>query len=416
MKEFGKGWPTQGTLVRHAVGSQQNSQHARLSAILGVIAGLLILLLDLTFSTNIAIPVLYVFVILLAWWVPSRYGFFTTASLCSVLITLGAFGSPAFQEDHSDIFNRILALIMVWSLALFLSKRKNTEQSLRAVLQEKTIELEHSHSDLLTSILHREKSELDLADLNRTLLEQNQELKTIVNVASHDLRSPLINIQGFNKELSHSRLRLHTLLESHKLAPEYKQEVMAILEGDIPESLHYIQAGAKKMESLLHGLLRFSRLGQLTLKFEELNMNAMIAGIIMGMEYQLKEKGISLQIEDLPNCTGDATLVNQLFFNLIDNAHKYVSSTRQGMIRITGVREDGYARYGVEDNGIGIRHDHQERIFQMFYRLNPSSGGGEGMGLTIVRRIVERHKGRISLDSEPDRGTTFTIDLPVSSG
>ena len=86
------------------------------------------------------------------------------------------------------------------------------------------------------------------------------------------------------------------------------------------------------------------------------------------------------------------------------------------MIRITGVREDGYARYGVEDNGIGIRHDHQERIFQMFYRLNPSSGGGEGMGLTIVRRIVERHKGRISLDSEPDRGTTFTIYLPVSNG
>ena len=122
MNEFGKGWPTQGTLVRNTAGSQQNSQHARLSAILGVIAGFLILLLDLTFSTNIAIPLLYVFVILLAWWVPSRYGFFTTASLCSVLITLGAFGSPALQENHSDIFNRILALIMVWSLALFLSK------------------------------------------------------------------------------------------------------------------------------------------------------------------------------------------------------------------------------------------------------------------------------------------------------
>ena len=142
----------------------------------------------------------------------------------------------------------------------------------------------------------------------------------------------------------------------------------------------------------------------------------MIAGIIMGMEYQLKEKGISLQIEDLPNCTGDATLVNQLFFNLIDNAHKYVPSTRQGMIRITGVRADGYARYGVEDNGIGIRHDHQERIFQMFHRLNPSLGEGEGLGLTIVRRIVERHKGRITLDSQPDRGTTFTIYLPELQG
>ena len=416
MNEFGKGWPTQGTRVHEAAGCHRTSRQAWINAILGSITGLLLLLLDLTLSTNIAIPLLYVFVILLVWWAPSHYGFFTTASLSSVLITLGAFGSPAFQEDHADMFNRILALIMVWSLAFFLLKRKNTEQSLTAVLQEKTTELEHTHSDLRTSILHREKSEHDLADLNRTLLEQNQELKTIVSVASHDLRSPLVNIQGFNKELSHSCLRLQHILESHKLAPACKQEVIAILEGEIPESLHYIQAGAKKMESLLHGLLRFSRLGQLTLKFEELNMNAMIAGIIMGMEYQLKEKGISLQIEDLPNCTGDVTLVNQLFFNLIDNAHKYVPSTRQGMIRITGVRADGYARYGVEDNGIGIRHDHQERIFQMFHRLNPSSGEGEGLGLTIVRRIVERHKGRITLDSQPDRGTTFTIYLPELQG
>lgn len=168
------------------------------------------------------------------------------------------------------------------------------------------------------------------------------------------------------------------------------------------------------MESLLHGLLRFSKLGRLTLKFENLNMNTMIAGIIMGMEYELKEKGIALQIEDLPNCTGDATLVNQLFFNLIDNAQKYISPTRPGMIRITGVQENGYAKYGVEDNGIGIRKDHQERIFQMFHRLDPSTGEGQGLGLTIVRRIVERHKGQLALHSHPDRGTTFTVSLPIS--
>jgi len=416
MNEFGKGWPTHGPQVHKAARCQLPPRQAWINAILGSITGLLILIFDLTFSTHIAIPLLYVFVILLAWWAPPRYGLFTTASLCSVLITLGAVGSPAFQEDHADIFNRMLALILVWSLALFLFQRKNTEQSLTSALQDTTTELERTHSDLQTSVLHREKSEHDLDDLNRTLVEQNQELKTIVSVASHDLRSPLVNIQGFNKELSHSRLRLQRILEAHKLAPACKQEVTTILEEDIPESLHYIQAGAKKMESLLNGLLRFSRLGQLTLKFEELNMNAMIAGIMMGMEYQLKEKGISLQIEDLPNCMGDATLINQLFFNLIDNAHKYVSSTRQGMIRITGVLVDGYARYGVEDNGIGIRQDHQERIFQMFHRLNPSSGGGEGLGLTIVRRIVERHKGRITLDSQPDCGTTFTVYLPVSQG
>jgi hypothetical protein len=158
MNEFGKGRPTQGTLAHDAAGCQRTSRQARISGTLGSTAGLLILLLDLTLSTNIAIPLLYVFVILLVWWVPSRYVFFTTASLCSVLITLGVFGSPAFQEDHTDVFNRILALIMVWSLAVFLAKRKNTEQSLTAFLQEKTIELEHTHSDLRTRVVSTGKN------------------------------------------------------------------------------------------------------------------------------------------------------------------------------------------------------------------------------------------------------------------
>lgn len=416
MNEFGKGWPTKENLVHDAVRGRRTLQQAWMNGILCVVTGLFIFFLDYTFSTESIIPLLYVFVMLFAWWDPSRQGIMVMAGWCLVLIACGYIGTSFLREEASDLSVRLLAAIFVCGLALFLLAKHKMEQSFRMALQFKTTELEQSQSDLQASIRHREETEYDLADLNRTLWEQNHELETIVSVASHDLRSPLVNIQGFNKELDHSRLQLHALLQNHKLAPEYKREVMTILEGDIPESLQYIQAGAKKMETLLQGLLRFSRLGRLTLKFEELNMNTMIAGIIMGMEYQLKEKGISLQIEDLPHCSGDATLVNQLFFNLIDNAQKYVSPARPGMIRITGMREDGYARYGVEDNGIGIRDDHQDRIFQMFHRLNPSSGKGEGLGLTIVRRIVERHKGHLTLNSQFDRGTTFTIHLPVSQG
>ncbi len=414
MNEFGKGRPTQRNLFPVFAGKHQNAQQGRLSTFLCAVSGLLLLLLDIFVSAPWPIPFLYVFVVLISWWVPTRHGLFAATSWGSILILLGAFNAPTFQENPTDSYNRILALILAWSLALLLGKIKNEEVVLAETLREKTTQLDQTHSDLQANILHRKKTELDMAHLNSTLLEQNQELETIVSVASHDLRSPLVNIQGFSKELAHSHRQLQGLLESHKLAPSVKQGVMAILDGDIPESLHYIQAGAKKMEGLLHGLLRFSRLGRLSLKFEDLNMNDMIAGIIMGMEYQLKEKGIALQIEDLPNCTGDATLVNQLFFNLIDNAQKYVSPIRPGMIRITGVRENGYSKYGVEDNGIGIREDHQERIFQMFHRLNPSTGGGQGLGLTIVRRIVERHKGQLAIHSLTDRGTTFTVSLPLS--
>jgi signal transduction histidine kinase len=413
MNEPDKGRPIQETLFQEpANGHSYNFQRAPVQIFLCAATSLFIFLLDFTITKTFSFSLLYVFVILMAWPISARHGVFLTATGCSVLTALGTLASPTLGENHTEIFHRLLTITLVWSLAFFLFNRKKETWSSQVALQEKTTVLEQTQAALNASLRHRQKTEHDLADLNRTLVEQNQELETIVSVASHDLRSPLVNIQGFSKELAHSRHQLQGLLESHKLVPAIKQDVMAILEGDIPESLHYIQTGAKKMESLLQGILRFSRLGRLTLHFENLNMNAMITSIIMGMEYQLKEKGISLQIEDLPNCTGDATLVNQLFFNLIDNAQKYVSSTRPGMIRIMGVQEGEYARYRVEDNGIGIRPDHQERIFQMFHRLNPSSVGGEGLGLTIVRRIVERHKGRITLNSQLDCGTTFIIDLP----
>jgi len=413
MTEFGKGRPT-GLPLLDSAKNHLTPYHGWLRAVGIAGAALIVLFLDFRFSPHIAMPILYGLVILMAWWIPVSQATLWTASLCSLLIAVGTLNVSMVAEKEAETFHRVLSLILVWSIALFLWKRKNAEQALQAALREHHTKLEQSQDDLRANILHRKQTERELEDLNRTLLEKNQELETIVSVASHDLRSPLVNIQGFSRELAHSRLHLQAKLESHKLAPGFKQEVMAILEGDIPESLHYIQTGAKKMETLLQGLLRFSRLGRLTLKFEELNMNAMIAGIIVGMEYQLKEKGIALQIEDLPTCTGDATLINQLFFNLIDNAHKYIGTRRPGMIRITGIRENGFAKFGVEDNGIGIRHDHQEKIFHMFHRLNPSSGSGQGLGLTIVRRIVERHKGQITLDSHPDRGTTFTVFLPVS--
>ncbi len=414
MNELGKGRPTQGNLYPVSAGGHDRLGQTQISVFFCVATGLLLLFIDCFSSTPWPISFLYVFVILIAWRMPFRHGFFAAAGWATTLILLGAFNTPAFQENQVDFHNRIFALLIIWSLAFFFVKIKNKELDLAETLQEKTTRLDQAHSDLQANIFLRKKTEQEMANLNRTLVEQNQELETIVSVASHDLRSPLVNIQGFSKELAHSRHRLHCLLESHKLAPAVKQDVMAILEGDIPESLHYIQSGAKKMERLLHGLLRFSKLGRLTLNFEDLNMNGMIAGIITGMEYQLKEKGIALQIEDLPHCTGDATLVNQLFFNLIDNAQKYISSARPGMIRITGVREEGYARYGVEDNGIGIRADHQERIFQMFHRLDPSTEAGQGLGLTIVRRIVERHNGQLTIHSHMEQGTTFTVSLPAS--
>ncbi|MGB0911118.1 MAG: sensor histidine kinase [Nitrospirales bacterium] len=191
-------------------------------------------------------------------------------------------------------------------------------------------------------------------------------------------------------------------------------DAMHLLDEEIPEALRYIRAGAEKINYVLSGILRFSRLGRIALNTEPLNINAMVANIATVMEFQLKEKGVLLQIDDLPDCIGDEILVSQVFSNLIENAYKYLDPARPGVIRVSGKIKEGLSIYAVEDNGIGIQEDYQGKIFEMFHRLDPTEGSGEGLGLTIVRRIIERHQGEVWVESDYGIGTTFSLSLPCA--
>lgn len=251
------------------------------------------------------------------------------------------------------------------------------------------------------------------AKLNRSLAVKNKELEDIVYIASHDLRSPLVNICGFSGELASSCRQLAALLDKVTMDEEARRQITALLKVDIPESLRFIKAGTGSMERAVDGLLRLSRAGTEEIRIERLNMNRLIDQIRRSVTFQIQKEDVSFTADDLPDCMGDRNQISQVFSNLIDNALKYLDPGRPAAIGISGMLEDDQVVYRVYDNGIGIAAENHDKVFEIFHRLHPEdSAAGEGLGLAIVSRMLQRHNGSVRIESQPGQGTTFYVHLP----
>ena len=266
-----------------------------------------------------------------------------------------------------------------------------------------------------TDITSRKKNEAQLERLARELAEKNKDLESVVYIVSHDLRAPLVNIQGFGKKLERACEEIRSIVKKSSIDDSDVTALAQPLDIAIPQSLRFIQAGISKMDALLDGFLRFSRLGRIVLNVVPLDLNDMLSAVVASLQFQIDQAGAKVLVDRLPFAMGDGPQINQVFSNLIDNALKYRAPDRPLRINIQGWIDGDRAIFSISDNGMGIAPEHQPKIFEIFHRLDPQATKGEGLGLTIAQRILERQNGKLWVESEAGIGSTFHLSLPAVS-
>jgi signal transduction histidine kinase len=258
----------------------------------------------------------------------------------------------------------------------------------------------------------------DLAAANRALAQKNDENEMFVYSVSHDLRAPLVNLQGFSQELGLVGEDLRALLAAEGVPPSTRQQGLALVDEDMATALRFIQAGVMRLSTIIDALLRLSRAGRVEYHWQAVDLQLLVARITDSLHDTIEARGAEVVVGALPPAWGDPTALEQLFANLISNALAYLDPQRPGQIEVgcapptAGAGSPAACAYYVRDNGLGIPEYAQTKIFQVFQRAHPEAAKGEGIGLALVHRIVERHGGAIRVESAEGAGSTFYVQLP----
>lgn len=262
-----------------------------------------------------------------------------------------------------------------------------------------------------TDITDQQRRTGQLSVLSKKLEAKNKDLEILIHAVSHDLKAPLVNVKGFASVIREHLQSLKEMMLAASPKGESSPERHKEIFHEIGEALGFIHASAGKMDALLGGLLLFSKLERKSLELQTVNPGKTVEESLAATQFQLEAAGARVIVHELPPCRADPHLLGQVVSNLIDNAIKYRDPGRPLHFKISGSRTGGKCTYRFEDNGIGIAREHQERIFDLFHRLNPRGGEGHGLGLAIVRRALDRMGGGVTLESIPDKGTVFLVTL-----
>jgi PAS domain S-box-containing protein len=232
------------------------------------------------------------------------------------------------------------------------------------------------------------------ARLTEEIQKKNKELEGFVYSISHDLRAPIVSVQGFSSIL---------LADFQDILPDTGKRYLA-----------RIQANVRQMEILIDDLLEFSRIGRTAGAFEDVPSVEIIKDVLDVLGPQLKKRGIKVNVRDnLPVIHCDRNRIFQVFENLIGNSIKYMGDAESPVIEVGYGKADNFHEFYVKDNGIGIDPEYHQRIFQIFQRLKEVDAKGTGIGLAIVKRITGIHGGSVRVESERGKGATFYFSVPV---
>jgi len=262
----------------------------------------------------------------------------------------------------------------------------------------------------------------ELAERNVQLAQKNEENEMFVYSVSHDLRSPLVNLEGFSDELRTSLKDLGKLLQDDQIPAAVRDRAADLVRGGMGESVDFIRTAVSRLSRIIDALLRLSRAGRVSYQRQNLDVGMIVRRVVDSLHGTIAEKQAEVKVGDLPPALGDQTAVEQVFANLVGNALNYLSPDRAGRVEVGGrvgsptadsSTDAGGNTYFVKDNGLGVPPAYVPKLFQAFQRLHPEKAAGEGIGLAIVRRILERLGGRIWIESTVGEGTTFFFTLPA---
>jgi signal transduction histidine kinase len=298
---------------------------------------------------------------------------------------------------------------LVDSFNLMLGRIEERDQALQQAKEVLEARVEERTRELETELAERRRAEAELAERNQQLAASNQELDDFAYIASHDLKEPLRGIHNY----------------SGFLLEDYGDR----LDDAGRQRLETLMRLTRRMERLIDTLLHYSRVGRVDLALTEVDLGELVAEQVDSLSGTLTGDDAEVEVEGiLPVVRCDRTRIGEAFRNLIVNAFKYNEGPAKRVVigalppgsvvgDVVADPAEGPVLW-VRDNGIGIAEKHQAVVFDIFKRLHPRDayGGGTGAGLTIVQKVVERHGGRIWLQSEPGSGTTFYFTLAGRGG